>query len=163
MRINFDRLSKLAGIPASSNRGNLREGKNHDDHSEEMDEMVEMEEMDEMVEMEEDMYEDSAISGLEEEMDEMDEEIEVDEAMLVQELRRAKRIMQESRRVQSSAQRKQKIFERQLKKVIDEEVQNVMDEMSLNSQWVYGDNRPQRSRKGYTHQGSILPGLGFKK
>ncbi len=53
------------------------------------------------------------------------------------------------------------IFEAQLKQVIDEEVQNVMDEMNLTGQWVYGDKRPRRSRRGYTHQGSMMPGLGF--
>jgi hypothetical protein len=35
--------------------------------------------------------------------------------------------------------------------------------MNLNSQWVYGERRPTRSRKGYTHQGSTLPGLGFRR
>ena len=49
------------------------------------------------------------------------------------------------------------------KNLIDEEVENVFNEMNLNSQWLYGQNRPTRSRKGYTHQGSFLPGLGFKR
>jgi len=100
--------------------------------------------------------------------DDMEEMIEVDEVMLVQELRRAKRVMQENRRRQAAKKqqakrRKQKIFESQLKQVIDQEVQNVIDEMNLNSGWVYGNNQPKRSRKGYTHQGSYMPGFGFKR
>ena len=94
--------------------------------------------------------------------------LEVDEAMLVQELRRAKRIMQENKRRKSlnesrRRKRQQNLFEAQLKNLIDEEVENVFNEMNLNSQWLYGQNRPTRSRKGYTHQGSFLPGLGFKR
>ena len=38
-----------------------------------------------------------------------------------------------------------------------------MDEMNLNSQWVYGDRKPRNSRKGYTNQGSMMPGIGFRR
>ena len=94
--------------------------------------------------------------------------VEVDEAMLVQELRRAKRIMQENKRRKQLSenrkqQRKQRMFEAQLRTIIDEEVQNVFDEMNYNSGWVYGKNKPKRSRNGYTHQGSYMPGIGFKR
>jgi len=153
MRINFNRLSQLAGIPVSSNRG-LNEG------------------MEPKMEMEGDKeeaytHEGTALEGLdeeevEEEDKDMDEVLDIDETMLVQELRRAKRIMQESKRKRLNESRKQNMFEVQLKKIIDEEVQNVMDEMNLTAGWVYGDRRPTRSRQGYTHQGSTIPGIGFR-
>ena len=164
MRININRLSKLAGLPAGGNssRRSLREGK------EEMHPEGNMYE-DEMET--EGMYEDEMeTEGMyEDEMDDpMDELIEVDETMLVQELRRAKRIMQENKRRKVMAEsrrrnRKQKMFEAQLREMIDQEVQNVFDEMNYSNGWVYGKNKPRRSRNGYTHQGSFMPGIGFKR
>lgn len=166
MRINFDRLSQLAGLPSNgSNRRGLYEGAMSpmDAVSEED---IENEGMDHYNEM---------VGGLDEEEDEgimpemnhddspLDEVIEVDEVMLVQELRRAKRIMNENKRRRLSESRRRNMFEAQLKQVIDEEVQNVMEEMNLTGQWVYGDRRPTRSRKGYSHQGSMMPGLGFRR
>jgi len=181
MRINFDRLSKLAGLPVTSKKGSLYEGKEHGEKEEGMSAMAgdlheEEEEKEEMMQYEEEGQEEMMqyeAEGQEEmmqyeeeekeEMAGMDELIEVDEAMLVQELRRAKRIMKESKRKRLSESRRRQIFQKQLKQVIDEEVQNVMSEMNLNSQWIYGEDRPTRSRSGYTHQGSFLPGLGFKR
>jgi hypothetical protein len=142
MRINIDRLSKLAGLPVNNRSGRtLREGK---------------EEM-----------EAEGMRGMREEED-MNEMIEVDEAMLVQELRRAKKIMQENKRRKIMAEsrkrnRKQRMFEAQLREMIDQEVANVFDEMQITGEWVYGRNKPTRSRKGYTHQGSFIPGVGFKR
>jgi hypothetical protein len=157
MNINFNRLSKLAGLPADGGSKTLNEGKYS-----EMDELDGMDGMDEMADIAYMNEEDPADEG-------MDEIIEVDEAMLVQELRRAKRIMQENkRRAQLSEsrkrQRKQKMFENQLKRVIDEEVQNVFNEMNITGDWVYGStSKPRRSKNGYTHQGSFMPGIGFKR
>jgi hypothetical protein len=173
MRINFDRLSKLAGLPANgnNNRRGLYEGKDMGDlEGQDEGRYDEMEDLPEMAFDPEELSEESDPEAMDmddgadmEDMDEMADVIEVDEAMLVQELRRAKRIMQENKRRRLSESRRRSEFDRQLKQVIDEEVQNVMDEMNLNSQWVYGKQRPTRSRKGYTHQGSFLPGLGFKR
>tara|TARA_B100001093_G_scaffold517609_1_gene599710 strand:+ start:19598 stop:20131 length:534 start_codon:yes stop_codon:yes gene_type:complete len=176
MRINFDRLSQLAGLPTNGNRKSLYEGADHD-HKMEMDHGHSMEEE---REDEDYKYEGSALSGVmeEDEDDEpmsepkakkemmdpkLDEMIEVDEVMLVQELRRAKKIMQESKRRKLNESRKRNMLEAQLKQVIDEEVQNVMDEMNLTAGWVYGDRRPRNSKKGYTNQGSMLPGIGFRR
>ena len=172
MRINFDRLSKLAGLPATGNRRSLYEGRGNGDGEGGQDEgrsdegRFSMEEMDDMPEADE-MPE---ADGVEKEVSELgqtdhalEEMIEVDEIMLVQELRRAKRIMQENKRRSLNESRRRNMFEAQLKKVIDEEVQNVMDEMNLTSGWVYGDRRPTRSRKGYTNQGSMMPGIGFRR
>ena len=178
MRIDLNRLSVLAGLP--TNGSNLTEGAMHD-QNEMRAKMAEEEETEEGMRnklaeeeteegMRNKMAEEETEEGMrnkmaEEETEEMagmdmNEMIEVDEVMLVQELRRAKRLMNESRNRKA---KKQAIFENNLKRIIDEEVQNVMAEMNLNSDWVYGRRKPTRSRKGYTHQGSFLPGLGFKK
>ena len=172
MRIDFDRISKLAGLPTNSNRsgGRLNEGASHDDADEGMYEMEDTEEgmegMEEMDDADEGMYEMEDADEMAYEMEDADEVLDVDEAMLVQELRRAKRIMESKRRRplrESREARKRRIFESQLKKVIDEEVANVMEEMNLTSDWIYGDNKPRRSKKGYSHQGNMLPGLGFRR
>ena len=130
MRINFDRLSQLAGLPASGNRRGLYEGKDHGDQ----DEGMRDEGMRDMDEDDSDVFEEREDEGM----------FAIEEDSL-----------NESRR--------RNMFEAQLKQVIDEEVQNVMDEMNLTGQWVYGDRRPTRSRKGYTNQGSMMPGIGFRR
>ena len=190
MRININRLSKLAGLPTSNqSKRSLYEGKKHKE--EEQDEgmrdegmrdegmrdegmrdegMYEMDDMHED-EMDEGMYEEDDGHGEADEgmyEDDMEEMIDVDEKMLVQELRRAKRIMQENKkraRLNESRRqrREQRIFEAQLRRLIDEEVQNVFDEMNYSNGWVYGKEKPRRSKTGYTHQGSFLPGIGFKR
>ena len=162
MRINFNRMSQLAGLPAGSNGKSLYEGKDHEIAEEEVEETATYEgtALDGLDEM--DAEEGTGMYEEDEEVD-MEEMIEIDEVMLVQELRRAKGIMQESKRRRLSESRRRQIFDKQLKQVIDEEVSNVMDEMNLTAGWVYGDNRPKHSRKGYTNQGSFLPGFGFKR
>jgi hypothetical protein len=154
MRINFDRLSQLAGLPTDDNQGSLNESVSNESADLPFDPAA----LEEMSDDEED--EPKKEGDYSESMEEM---IEVDEVMLVQELRRAKKFINENRKRKSQSQRKQNIVESELKKVIDEEVQKVMSELNLTSQWVYGERKPTRSRKGYTHQGSVLPGLGFKK
>ena len=134
MKINVDRMARLAGLSKNSSRSSksLNEGMSYD-HMEEM---------------------------YEEESDFMEEIIEVDEVELVQELRRAKKIMLESKKRKTN----QSLQELKLQKIIEEEVQNIFGEMdlNLNSDWVYGSNKPKRSKKGYSHQGSFLKGIGFK-
>ena len=150
MRIDLNRLSVLAGLPAG--KSTLREGK------EEQEETMMPEEAEEgMGHMSEEDLEEMMAGDESVDMNEM---IEVDEVMLVQELRRAKRLMNENKNRKA---RKQAIFENNLKQIIDEEVQNVMAELNLNSDWVYGRKKPTRSRRGYTHQGSFMPGFGFKR
>ena len=124
----------------------------------EMDDEVSMDEMDDEVSMDE-MYEEDPVDEMDHDSS-MDELIEVDERELVQELRRAKKMMMESKRRTS----KKDLQEAQLKSIIEEEVQNVFSEMNLNlnSDWIYGSNKPKRSKQGYSHQGSFLKGLGFK-
>ena len=171
MRINFNRLSQLAGLPAGDNRRGLYESKDHDGQDEGMRDEGMRDEGDDLPEASHsafsplDLTNEAEHEAEHESVMDMDEDdmIDVDETMLVQELRRAKRIMQENKRRRLNESRRRNMFEAQLKQVIDEEVQNVMDEMNLTGQWVYGDRRPTRSRKGYTNQGSMMPGIGFRR
>jgi len=168
MKIDLDRLARLAGISggsASTLNESIDEKMHHGDEKHEtmsdtMEGMYHEEDMDEGMYHEEDM--DEAMYE-----EDLDEEIEIDEVMLVQELRRAKSIMAESRKrqerkAQIEKRRAQRLQEAQLKLIIEDEVQNVMRELNLNSQWVYGKNQPKKSKEGYVHQGSMLKGLGFK-
>ena len=228
MRINFDRICKLAGIPAdrrSLNEGsrlnwhedpNLRpeadvqyaKGKDPqlfegEDSKKQMDELGyykegghDQEKADEgyhsketseatydeghghmgMMKMRDeghggvDHMMDEDIDEMDHEVDEkddLDEMVEVDIAELMSEIRRAKKIMKlkESRRAQQI--KKQKLQESHLKRIIQQEVQNIISEMQdkedYDQSWVYGNRRPRHSRKGYTAQGSTIPGIGFKK
>jgi len=149
MKINIDRMARLAGLSAgnntnySSSRRSLNEGYQHDS----------------MEELDHDQMEESDHDPMEElDHDPMEEVIEIDEVMLVQELRRAKKIMAESKKRRA----KQNLQESHLKKIIEEEVQNLFGDMNLNADWMYGSHKPRRSRKGYTAQGSYLKGIGFK-
>ena len=158
MRLNMDRICQLAGVSTRSNRRSrlIREGAEKD-HEEELEkESFLYEEDEEELEKESFLYEEDE----EDEEKDKSEMVDVDEVMLVQELRRAKRLMNESRKRQ--AKKKQKLQEMQLKGIIDQEVKNVLKELQLNSGWIYGNKKPTRSRKGYTHQGSFLKGFGFK-
>jgi hypothetical protein len=148
MRFKMNRLCELAGIPMGSQRGKL------------LRENVE-DQVEDQVEEEYSLYEDEAEPDADD-----DEEIEVDEVELVQELRRAKRIMQEGKRkaVKRKQRRNQNLQEVQLKAIIDQEVKNIIKELdlNLNSGWIYGNKKPTKSKKGYSHQGSFLKGVGFK-
>jgi len=152
MRLNMDRICQLAGIP--SNRGGLlRESADYNEGAPMApDQPLDEESLEEM-DLDGTLRED-------EKEDPLDEIVEIDEVELVQELRRAKRLMNESRK--REAKRKQKLQEMQLRAVIDQEVKNIIKDMQFNSGWVYGNKKPTRSRKGYTHQGSYLKGIGFK-
>lgn len=155
MKINLDRLSQLAGIKNTG--GNLNESATY--------------EVSAIDGLEEEAYEGSAIDGLEEVMDEeehskLDEVIEIDEVMLVQELRRAKKLMEAKKEralveARNTKAKKEELYETQLRAMIDKEVKAVLAELQ-NGEWVYGNNKPTRSKKGYTHQGSFLKGMGFK-
>jgi hypothetical protein len=154
MRLDMDRICQLAGIKGTSSHrrtaGMLRESA-HD-----QEEGMHYEEK----EAEEGMHYESLDEEEGEEGEGANEMVEIDEVMLVQELRRAKRLMNESRK--RKAAKRQQLQEMQLKAVIDQEVKNVIKDMQLNSGWVYGDRKPTRSRNGFTHQGSYLKGIGFK-
>jgi hypothetical protein len=146
MRINIDRLCKLAGVKAPVQSYNasskiMREGK--EEESEVLDESDELDELDES-----------------DDLDESDEIFEIDEVELVQELRRARRLMKESN--QKKSRKIKTLQETEIKAIIDQEVKNVLKELNLTSGWIYGNKKPTKSKKGYVNQGSFLKGFGFK-
>ena len=85
----------------------------------------------------------------------LDEVIEVDERVLVQELRRAKRLMNESR----IAARRQSAERTRINSIVEEEVANLMRNYDQSASWVYGENKPRRSRQGRIT--TTFPGIGF--
>jgi hypothetical protein len=153
MKINVDRLCQLAGVGGSSSSNLLRESA--------YDAMEEKAPVS-------DMFAEAMEEEADEEEDNLDEMIEIDEVELVQELRRMKRLMNENKKRQTvlaqkaQAKRRQALQEAHLKTVIEEEVQNIMDELNISADWVYGNDKPKQSRKGFVHQGSFLKGIGFK-
>jgi len=172
MKIDVNRLCRLAGLKKNNTYSSrlVNEGVHYE--NQEMSEMEEMDhdmdqEMSEMEEMDQEMSEMEEMEEMDHDMSEMEEMIEVDEKMLVQELRRAKNLMKESaqrkQRMQSlKRSKKRKLVENELKGIIESEVANVIRSLKMSGDWVYGNNKPQRSKKGYTHQGSFLKGMGFK-
>jgi len=166
MKINLDRLCKLAGVEAQSQtlneasnrsyhedpsvqstddpdfrfgKGQLSEADSREDEDEDEDtkEMKEMKEMDD------------------------DEEIEVDEAMLVQEIRRAKKMIAEAREKKLSEKKKRKgLQETQLRKMIAEEIDGVFKDLNLTSGWVYGKKQPTNRTRGAVN--TAFPGVGFR-
>jgi hypothetical protein len=163
MRIDFDRICKLAGVSNNSSRGLMREANysnEADDHSEghgshhsAMEEMYEEEkdDADEMMKYEE--------------KDDADEMVDVDIHELMSEIRRAKKIMKlnESKKRRQNL-RNRRLQENHLKRIIQKEVDNMLSEIQeKDSSWVYGNKKPRHSRHGYTNQGRTLPGVGFGK
>jgi hypothetical protein len=165
MKINLDRLCKLAGVetsgenllseasnrsmhedPTLSGEGDHRFGTGQLSEGGDMDAMHE-EDMDAM--HEEDM----------EDMEDMDEMIEIDEVMLVQEIRRAKKMMAEAR--ERKSQQQENLQETQLRKMISEEIADVFKDLNLTSGWVYGSKKPQNRHRGAVN--TAFPGVGFKK
>ena len=177
MKINLDRLCKLAGLEGDA--GMLSEASNrsmHDDASvsdeaehrygsnqlaEDAD-MHEDEHMDNMGEGMDDM--DEGMDDMDEDMGDMDEDegmdemIEVDEAMLVQEIRRARKMIAESRKVSPKS-----LAEQKLKKIVAEEVENVMKDLNLTAGWVYGNKKPVNSQRGVVNTAFAGPGFRDSK
>ena len=91
-------------------------------------------------------------------LDPMDEVIEVDEAMLVQELRRARAMLKES--AQRKAKKEEPLTESDLRRVVAEEVQNLMKDLNLTGGWVYGEDKPKNVHRGKVH--TAFPGIGFR-
>jgi hypothetical protein len=159
MRFDINRMCNLAGLGKNSRAsGLLNESKYEEaDHLDEMDHFSEMDHFDEGKDEEEKEEADS----VEEDDDEM---VEIDEVELVQELRRMKKIVTEARTKSKKIQKRKKISlqETQLKAIIDQEVQNVLKDLNLTTGWMYGNRKPTQSRSGFSHQGSMLKGIGFK-
>lgn len=170
MRIDFNRICKLAGVSNERSSGVLSEAyEGKDQHameggsaySEAMEEAEDEEEAKESYKMEEE-------SDKPEDMKEkayLEEEVEVDIAELMSEIRRAKKLIaiNESKK-RNLARRKQRLQENHLKRIIQQEVENVLSEIEdKDSSWVYGEKKPRHSKKGYTNHGRTLPGIGFRK
>ena len=178
MKINIDRLCQLAGVPSDSTTGTLTEASNRSFHEDpsvsdeaehrfgagQLSEAGLTDDEDEDAAKEGDMPEGQDEGDMPEymqEMDEMDEDpdevIEISEAELVQELRRAKRMMQEAR-----ANHDQNLQEaRQIQELVDQEVAAMMKEYNITADWVYGKNKPTFSKKGQVTM--MIPGIGFGK
>ena len=152
MKINLDRLCKLAGIESDTKMLNEASNRSmHDDPS---------------VSDEADYrFGPGQLSEGDEEAPPMDEEdhmgemIEVDERMLVQEIRRARKIIDDFRSKKETS--KENLQEQQLRKIVSEELENVFKDLNLTSGWVYGKNRPTNSKRGIVN--TAFPGVGFKK
>ena len=94
------------------------------------------------------LYESEVEEGMYEEEDEeedAEEMIEIDDKELVKEVRNIKR---------------KRINEARLKAVIEDELREVLAEMQYGSDWMYGENKPSKSKKGNVTRG--FTGLGFK-
>jgi hypothetical protein len=99
------------------------------------------------------------------EEDDANEMVEVDVAELMSEIRRAKKIITINENKKRRAARQKRIMqENHLKRIIQKEVENVLSEIEdRDNNWVYGKKQPTRSKRGYTAQGSYLPGYGFRR
>jgi len=157
MNINFDRICKLAGVSSSRGGGLINESVGYDEGYE----TYEGSAFDSDMLMEEEDSEEEP----EEEPDDDDKMVEVDMGDLMSEIRRAKNIMAvNEQKKRNIALRKKKLQENHLKRIIQQEVNNVLADIEeRDSSWVYGSKKPRHSRKGYTNQGRTLPGIGFSK
>jgi hypothetical protein len=174
MKINLDRLCRLAGVEASPSEV-LSEASNRSYHedpaldaerevqfSNQLNETDDMNEMGSMMPMEDEHDKEKDEGMMHGEMPEMytedlDEVIEVDEAMLVQEIRRARKMLAESRKQPESSG---SLTEAQLKEIVAEEVSNVMKDLNLTAGWVYGDKKPTNVHRGAVN--TAFPGIGFR-
>jgi hypothetical protein len=90
-----------------------------------------------------------------------DDVVEVDEAMLVQEIRRAKKMMAEARqRKLNESKKRESLQETQLRKMIAEEIDGVFKDLNLTSGWVYGKKQPTNRTRGAVN--TAFPGIGFR-
>ena len=170
MKINLDRLCKLAGLEGDA--GMLSEASNrsmHDDASvsDEAEHRYGSNQLAEDADMYEDEHMDDMGEGMDKDMDEdadmhedegMDEMIEVDEAMLVQEIRRARKMISESKKASPKS-----LAEQKLKKIVAEEVENVMKDLNLTAGWVYGNKKPVNSQRGVVNTAFAGPGFRDSK
>ena len=156
MKINLDRLCKLAGVEGGkSNLLSEASNRSYHDDASVSDEADFRFGSGQLSENNRDLEEDDMpVEGMYgSDMDE-DEIIEVDEKMLVQEIRRAKQMMAETR------QRKESLQESKLRKMISEEIDSVFKDLNLTSGWVYGKKKPTNRHKGSVN--TAFPGIGFK-
>ena len=171
MKINIDRLCELAGVPSGGTSDVLTEASNrslHDDPSvsdeaefrfgnNQLSETYSEGELEaghmEGGHMEGQMEGDYG-EGMEEDPDEV---IEISEAELVQELRRAKKMMMSARASKNADLQET----RKIQNLVDQEVAAMMKEYNITADWVYGENKPTFSKRGQVT--TMIPGIGFGK
>jgi hypothetical protein len=177
MRIDFNRICKLAGINERSRSTRyLNESADSTDLDAENTELQHesedglYEEDDnsmayEMSDMYNEEVEEKPAEEEEDESAKQDEVVDIDIRELMSEIRRAKKIIKINEiKARKNAQRKQRLKENKLKSVIAREVESVLSKIQENdSEWVYGKRSPRNSRQGFTAQGSTIPGIGFRK
>lgn len=165
MRIDFDRICKLAGVSNNSSRSLMREGAHPSEMDHPSEGMYMEEEADEAAMMHEELPDDEASEMMKYEEEDANELVDVNIHELMSEIRRAKKIMKmnESKK-QRQSNRQRRLQENHLKRIIQKEVDNILSEIEeKDSSWMYGNRQPKHSRKGYTNQGRTLPGIGFNK
>ena len=174
MRFDIDRLSKLAGL-RSGQPQRLTEASNrsmHDDPAlkDEPDHRFgknQLAEENQLAEAEDDnvseetdihfsIFEKAEDDNVAEQTDVV---YEVDAKELKTELRRLREYVK--------SQKEQKLQETSLKRIIEQEVKNVLTDiengdidLNITAGWVYGKNKPTNSRKGQIARG--IKGIGFK-
>lgn len=184
MRFDANRLANLAGLPTESSES-LNEASNRSYHDgvasdTEEDRFGKNQLAEEKHETDKDDADEMKNIDLEEAglpSDEMEEEVvlEIDEKMLRNEIRRmrAERITGQKLRERKKAgtakpqkkQRKssQSIQEAKLRKAIRNEIKGIFEELNsenITSSWIYGDDQPQNSKKGFVN--TMFPGVGFR-
>jgi len=82
---------------------------------------------------------------------------EINESDLRREIIRMKKLRSRKQRANG-----QSLQERNLRSTIRKEIRNVLGNLDLNrtAEWLYGDNKPSQSKKGYVSIGAR--GIGFK-
>lgn len=157
MNFNLDRIAKLAGLAAG--KASLNEAGNRSYHedaalSSEADvqwgnQLNEMEHPDEGVDLDE--GDDLDDGGALDEMDDEDDVVlEIDEDMLREEILKMKNA------------RSKKVNEAKARSIIKSELSQIFEELGLgDSSWVYGNDKPENSKKGSVNVG--FPGPGFRK
>ena len=167
MRFNADRLAALAGLAGGAESNMLTEASNrsmHDDASlkgdaehrygkNQLAEDAEIDEEEEEVteeglemDMEEDMEDMSEVQGVFDD----DEVIEIDESMLRREILKMRK------------QKETTVAENKVRQAVRREIQDMFgDKVYSDASWVYGTNKPRRSKQGQVAMGAL--GIGFKK
>ena len=103
-------------------------------------------------------------------VDEADITLEIDEKMLRNEIRKmqaervvSERLRERRRNATSAKQTPEDLQEAKLRQAIRNEIKGIFEELSsdnITSSWLYGDDQPQNSKKGYVN--TMFPGIGFR-
>ena len=158
MRFNADRLAALAGVNSGGQSGMLNEASNrsyHDDASLAGERDLQhgkgqLAEADDA----EDLETEGQHSGGDEEdpsADVPELPVEIDESMIKREI------------IKMKNQRQKAVAENKVRQAVRREIREMFGtekKVYSDSSWVYGDNKPTRSKKGFVAHGAL--GVGFK-